>query len=123
MFTQYIMPMENQNMEELSHDGRHVSKTDGLVGYSSLQIIFTFHVWMIMHDDYLEISATGELPCLSIPQPLGPKSTPKVNTLESFPTKKHTEYISPRSQISPKSEVKNQKFETEVFLKVFNWQK
>jgi hypothetical protein len=116
--------MENQNLEELSHDGRHVSKTDGLVGYSSLQIIFTFHVWMIMHDDYLEISTAGELPCLSsIPQPLGPKSTPKVDTLESFPTKKHTEYIFPRSQILPKSEIKNQKFGSEVFLKVFNRQK
>jgi hypothetical protein len=64
---------------------------------------------MIMHDDYLEISTNWELPCLSIPQPLGPKSTPKVNTLESFPTNKHTEYIFPRSQILPKSEIKNGK--------------
>ncbi len=71
-----------------------------------------------MHDDYLEISTTGELSCLSIPQPMGPKSTPKVNTLESFPTKKHTENIFPRSQILPKSEIKDQKFKNEVFLKV-----
>jgi hypothetical protein len=38
-----------------------------------------------------------------------------VNTLESFPTKKHTKYISPRSQILQKSEIKNQKFENDVF--------
>jgi hypothetical protein len=50
-------------------------------------------------------------------------SMPEVNTLESFPTKKHTENIFPRSQILPKSEIKNQKFENEVFLKVFNRQK
>ncbi len=116
------MPMESQNLEELSHDGRHVNKTDRLVECSGLQVIFTFQCGY-MHDDYLEISTTRELPCLSIPQPLGPKSTPKVNTLESFPTKKHTENIFPRSQILPKSEIKNQKFENEVFLKVFNRQK